>query len=291
MSAATPGCRFGSQGADISAIPAIGIKNLQVLRDGATAQYGSDAIAGVMNFGMRNDRNNLELQARYGQTFDHGHTKLDSGRSRQIAGTAGIGIGATGFIDVAGEWYKDDGTSTGETRPVALLFAQEFPQSSRRSCLTIRCQCKSGARRRPTAGRAWSTPASTSPTTASSISPASALTATRTRALIIARQSPGPLSMSPAITHTFSAQRRILGPILPDALPGRQRDLRRPAAMSRTTTPSCSPTSIRPGFTPRFVGISKERWGTAGWQWRVRQRTDVGPVGHAGQEHADLVDE
>src|SRR4029079_5667284 len=46
---------FGSQGADISAIPSIAIKNLQVLRDGATAQYGSDAIAGVMNFGMRND--------------------------------------------------------------------------------------------------------------------------------------------------------------------------------------------------------------------------------------------
>ena len=112
------GLGFGSQGADISAIPAIAIKNLQVLRDGATAQYGSDAIAGVMNFGMRNDRNKLELQARYGQFYDHGHTsKLDSGKSRQIAGTAGIGIGATGFIDVAGEWYKDDGTSTRRNPP------------------------------------------------------------------------------------------------------------------------------------------------------------------------------
>ena len=121
------GLSFGSQGPDISAIPSIAIKNLQVLRDGATAQYGSDAIAGVMNFGMRNDRNNLELQARYGQTFDHGQTRLDSGRSRQIAGTAGVGIGATGFIDIAGEWYKDDGTSRGKTRPIASIFATNFP--------------------------------------------------------------------------------------------------------------------------------------------------------------------
>src|SRR4029079_6001488 len=121
------GLGFGSQGADISAIPSIAIKNLQVLRDGATAQYGSDAIAGVMNFGMRNDRNNLELQARYGQFYDHGHTRLDSGKTRQIAGTAGIGIGATGFIDVAGEWNKDDGTSTGMTRPIAVIFAQQHP--------------------------------------------------------------------------------------------------------------------------------------------------------------------
>ncbi|MEI9927790.1 MAG: TonB-dependent receptor plug domain-containing protein [Sphingomonas sp.] len=43
------GLSFGSQGADISAIPSIAISNLQVLRDGATAQYGSDAIAGVLN--------------------------------------------------------------------------------------------------------------------------------------------------------------------------------------------------------------------------------------------------
>ena len=66
------GLGFGSQGSDISAIPAIGIKNLQILRDGATAQYGSDAIAGVMNFGFRTDRNSIELEGKYGQYFDHG---------------------------------------------------------------------------------------------------------------------------------------------------------------------------------------------------------------------------
>ena len=38
----------GAQGADISAIPAIAIKRIEILRDGASAQYGSDAIAGVL---------------------------------------------------------------------------------------------------------------------------------------------------------------------------------------------------------------------------------------------------
>jgi iron complex outermembrane receptor protein len=118
---------FGSQSPDISAIPSIAIKNLQVLRDGATAQYGSDAIGGVMNFGLRNDRGGIEAQARYGQFFDHGHTKLDSGRSRQLSAATSVGFGATGFIDVAGEWFKDDGTSTGKTRPIAVIFANTFP--------------------------------------------------------------------------------------------------------------------------------------------------------------------
>ncbi|MEA3081265.1 MAG: iron complex outerrane recepter protein, partial [Sphingomonadales bacterium] len=121
------GLSFGSQGSDISAIPAIAIKNLQVLRDGATAQYGSDAIAGVMNFGLRTDRNGIEVEGRYGQFYDHGSTKLDSGKSRQVAGNVGVGIGTTGFIDVAGEYYSDDGTSRGATRPLAIIFAQRNP--------------------------------------------------------------------------------------------------------------------------------------------------------------------
>src|SRR6185369_15698203 len=118
---------FGSQSPDISAIPSIAIKNLQILRDGATAQYGSDAIAGVMNFGIINDRKGVEVQARWGRFYDHGHTRLDGGQTRQIAAKGGIGIGATGFIDVAGEWFKDDGTSTGKTRPIAAIFAQDNP--------------------------------------------------------------------------------------------------------------------------------------------------------------------
>ncbi|MEP6983632.1 MAG: Plug domain-containing protein, partial [Sphingomicrobium sp.] len=121
------GLSFGSQSSDIGAIPAIGIGNLQILRDGATAQYGSDAIAGVMNFGMRNDRRGIELQARYGRYYDHGDNVLDSGKSRQLAGNVGLGIGPSFFLDVAGEYYDDEGTSRGATRPIALIFAAANP--------------------------------------------------------------------------------------------------------------------------------------------------------------------
>ena len=47
------GISNGSHGADISAIPAIALDRVEVLRDGAAAQYGSDAIAGILNFKLR----------------------------------------------------------------------------------------------------------------------------------------------------------------------------------------------------------------------------------------------
>ena len=50
------GVAFGSQGPDISAIPAIALRQVEVLRDGAAAQYGSDAIAGVLNFQLKDAR-------------------------------------------------------------------------------------------------------------------------------------------------------------------------------------------------------------------------------------------
>ena len=115
------GLSFGSQGADISAIPSIAIKNLEVLRDGATAQYGSDAIAGVLNYGLR-DNDGFELVARYGQYNDHG-----DGKSYQVAGNVGFKMGDTGFINLSGEYNNDGQTSRGATRPVAVAFATENP--------------------------------------------------------------------------------------------------------------------------------------------------------------------
>ncbi len=115
------GLSFGSQGADISAIPSIAVKRLEVLRDGATAQYGSDAIAGVLNYGLRDDTG-LEVQARYGQYYDHG-----DGKSYQLSGNAGFKIGDRGFVNVSGEYDNDGQTSRGATRPTAVAFAAENP--------------------------------------------------------------------------------------------------------------------------------------------------------------------
>ncbi|MCH8303276.1 MAG: TonB-dependent receptor plug domain-containing protein, partial [Proteobacteria bacterium] len=57
----------GSQGADLASIPALAIKQLEVLRDGASAQYGSDAIAGVLNFVLRDDNSGFTVEARTGE--------------------------------------------------------------------------------------------------------------------------------------------------------------------------------------------------------------------------------
>ena len=113
---------FGSQGADISAIPAIAIGNLQILREGATAQYGSDAIGGVLNYGLRKDEG-IELQARYGQFFDNG----GDGKSYQVAGNFGVKLGDRGFVNLSAEYNDDGQTSRGATRPVAVQFAAANP--------------------------------------------------------------------------------------------------------------------------------------------------------------------
>lgn len=100
------GLAFGSHGSDISSIPSIAIKNLQILREGATAQYGSDAIAGVLNYSLRDDAG-YELIGRYGQYYE------GDGESYQIAGNVGFKLGDTGFVNVSGEYFDDAETSRG----------------------------------------------------------------------------------------------------------------------------------------------------------------------------------
>lgn len=109
----------GAQGPDISAIPSLAIGSLQVLREGATAQYGSDAIAGVLNYGLRRDAG-FELVGRAGQFY------AGDGDSYQIAANAGV-KGDWGFINVTGEYDDDGQTSRGRTRVSAANFALNFP--------------------------------------------------------------------------------------------------------------------------------------------------------------------
>ena len=112
---------LGAQSADISMIPSIAIKNLQILRDGATAQYGSDAIGGVINYGIRDDDSGFEVQTRYGQTYS------GDGESYQVAANAGFSLWGQGFVNLSGEYFKDEQTSRGVTRPVAAVFAANNP--------------------------------------------------------------------------------------------------------------------------------------------------------------------
>ncbi len=107
-----PAAGNGAHGVDIGMIPAMGLQSVEVLRDGAAAQYGSDAIAGVMNFRLRNDREGGALQVQYGNHFE-------GEESMQVAGNIGLPLGDSGFLNLTGEYWDNDGHSRGRQRPDA----------------------------------------------------------------------------------------------------------------------------------------------------------------------------
>ena len=116
---------LGAQGPDVGAIPSIAIKSLEILRDGASAQYGSDAIAGVLNYQLRDNSSGIELTSRLGGYFPTGYSR--DGTDRQVAGNIGLPLGGQGFVNLSVEWSKYDQTVRNATRPSALAFAQTFP--------------------------------------------------------------------------------------------------------------------------------------------------------------------
>ena len=98
------GISDGAQGPDLSIIPAIAVDRLEVLRDGAAAQYGSDAIAGVMNFVLREDASGGSVEAKFGRHFE------GDGDTMTIAGNVGLPL-ADGFLNLSGEFKQADPTS------------------------------------------------------------------------------------------------------------------------------------------------------------------------------------
>ncbi len=98
------GISDGAQGVDLASIPGLALKQVEVLRDGASSQYGSDAIAGVLNFILRDDSEGFEIVARAGSTFD------DDGENFMIAANLGLPLGDRGFVNITGEMREVDGT-------------------------------------------------------------------------------------------------------------------------------------------------------------------------------------
>ncbi|HEY1200561.1 MAG TPA: TonB-dependent receptor plug domain-containing protein, partial [Niastella sp.] len=68
----------GNSGTDLNAIPEASIDRVEILRDGASAQYGSDAIAGVMNIMLKRDVDHLAVTAGYSAFYDHKYNSLNS---------------------------------------------------------------------------------------------------------------------------------------------------------------------------------------------------------------------
>jgi iron complex outermembrane receptor protein len=98
------GIADGAQGVDLAAIPSLAIKQVEVLRDGASSQYGSDAIAGVMNFLLRDDAEGFEIVTRYGETFE------GDGTNYMVAANLGLPLGDNGFLNISGEVRDAEGT-------------------------------------------------------------------------------------------------------------------------------------------------------------------------------------
>ena len=111
------GMQEGAQGPDLSVIPAIALRQVEILRDGAAAQYGSDAIAGVMNLLLRDERSGGRVELR-GGSFGAG-----DGGGYSFAGNAGLPLGRTGFANLSLEYGNTNSTSRSAQRRDAAALA------------------------------------------------------------------------------------------------------------------------------------------------------------------------
>lgn len=96
------GLADGSQGPDIAAIPSAALRSVEILRDGAAAQYGSDAIAGVINFNLKNDDSGGMVEVKYG-VYSEGEDQFS------IALNQGFKLG-DGFLNVTAEFAEAEAT-------------------------------------------------------------------------------------------------------------------------------------------------------------------------------------
>ena len=108
------GASGGAQSPDLSVIPAVAIERVEVLRDGASSQYGSDAIAGIMNFVLREATDGFLVDVKTGQYFE------GDGSQFSIASYVGFPLSDVGFATFAAEWKEQDATSRSVQRNDAL---------------------------------------------------------------------------------------------------------------------------------------------------------------------------
>lgn len=92
----------GSAGTDINAIPVSAVERIEVLRDGASAQYGSDAIAGVINIVLKRATGETGVLLEAGRTYE------DDGEVIHAGVNTGFALGGDGYLNLTGE-YRDRG--------------------------------------------------------------------------------------------------------------------------------------------------------------------------------------
>ncbi|MBN7798524.1 TonB-dependent receptor [Parahaliea mediterranea] len=110
----------GAQGADLAQIPSFAVKRIEVLRDGASAQYGSDAIAGVINL-ILEDFVGFDSYVQ-GSQYAEG-----DGDEVQVGLRGGLDLADNGFLTGTLEYTDADPTSRSRQRPDAVDFQQANP--------------------------------------------------------------------------------------------------------------------------------------------------------------------
>ncbi|MEH6592261.1 MAG: TonB-dependent receptor [Halioglobus sp.] len=104
----------GTNPVDFNTIPTNALERVEVLRDGAGAQYGSDAIAGVVNLIMKRGAEGGRVTVSYGEhhtDFDPTRKSISDGDTVTVAGDIGFALGSDGFIRVGAEYRDRDGTN------------------------------------------------------------------------------------------------------------------------------------------------------------------------------------
>ena len=117
---------LGTQGADVSVIPAVALDRVEILRDSASAQYGSDAIAGVINLVLKDRPDGGVVETQWGRTY------AGDGDEYQVSGNVGLPLGGSGFANLSAEWRQAGPTSRSVQRDdVAALVAAGNPHVRR----------------------------------------------------------------------------------------------------------------------------------------------------------------
>lgn len=112
----------GSAAVDLNAIPTGALDRVEVLRDGASAQYGSDAIAGVINLRLKEAREGGGASVTYGQyatTVKTARGERDETDGRTITASAwqGLGLGSDGYLTLSAEYLNREPTNRSDLDP------------------------------------------------------------------------------------------------------------------------------------------------------------------------------
>ncbi|MFU8817813.1 MAG: TonB-dependent receptor plug domain-containing protein [Pseudomonadales bacterium] len=118
----------GTNAFDFNTLPGSAVQRVEILRDGASAQYGSDAVAGVINIILDDTPAGGELEIGYGVHHTHFSpldTTITDGETLTLSASAGLALGEAGFLRVGAE-YRDRSTTNraGVNRVPAFVAAQ-----------------------------------------------------------------------------------------------------------------------------------------------------------------------